>query len=326
MTTPTPFFHPTLEPDVYEIHVDNTNKELFECCARAAEYYTIQRRERSGSKSALDFGGVIHEALVPRKLMMNGDWNDLEHGSHLDWQTAQEKIILKAYTDKPVGLDEWRTPDRALQAIQLYNKTYPIDAEPFKILPRTVEMPFKIKLGEADLDSLVQIHTGSIHVKKVIVYWTGKIDALVDYGSLLVMDHKTTSVISQQYYDDFIISSQMLGYTWASRKLGYDVKGLLLDVLGLRRPSKSGTPNEFQRQRYFYSDEHLAEWEKDTFTHITDFLEHACRNYFAKSTKWCHGKFGECQYWDACTALPEQRKSILDSELYQPVTWSPLNK
>lgn len=322
MNLPTPFLHPTPEPDVYEIHIDNTNKELFETCARAAEYYSIQRRERAGSKAALDFGGVIHEALVPRKLVMSGE----STATFTEWTQQQQQIIIDFYANNPVGMDEWRTPDRAIEAICLYNKTYPIEAEPFKMIAGTVEMPFKIKLGEADLDTTVQTHTGPVFIKKVIIYWTGKMDGLVDYGSILVLDHKTTSVIGQQYYDDFVLSSQMHGYVWSARKLGHDAKGLLLDVLGLRKPSKSGTPNEFQRQRYFYTDEHLAEWEKDTFTLIVDFLEHWCRSYFPKSPKWCHGKYGKCQYWDVCTSLPEQRQGVLDSELYQPVTWSPLNK
>ena len=50
--------------------------------------------------------------------------------------------------------------------------------------------------------------------------------------------------------------------------------------LALRNPSRNGTPTELQRQRYFYTEELLEEWEKDTFTLITDFLEHLCRGYF----------------------------------------------
>ncbi len=313
MTTPIPFLIPTQEPDVYEMEVDNSSKELFETCARAAEYYTVERRQSHGEKPSLKFGDCIHKALVPRKL------------NEENWQEKQEKVIIDYYKEYTPPLEEWRTADRALDAIRKYNEAYPIDAEPFNIIPNTIELPFRIKLGEADIDSIVNTHAGTFFVKKVVIYWTGKIDGIVDYGVNLIEDHKTTSIIGAPFYDDFVLSSQMHGYTWAGRKLGYPVEGLLLDVLALRKPSRTGTPTEFQRQRYFYTEQHLAEWEKDTFTLITDFLEHLCRAYFPKSPKWCFGKYGRCQYWDVCTQVPEQRNAMLHSDLYQPVTWSPLN-
>jgi hypothetical protein len=313
MTTPIPFLIPTQEPDVYEMEVDNSSKELFETCARAADYYTRQRRTLRADRPSLNFGHIIHAALVPRKL------------NEENWQEKQEKIIIDYYNSYSPPINEWRTADRALDAIREYNKSYPITEEPFKVIANTVELPFRIKLGEADLGAMVTTHAGTFYVKRVVIFWTGKIDGIVDYGVNLILDHKTTSIIGSQFYDDFVLSSQMHGYTWAGRHLGYPVEGLLLDVLALRKPSRTGTPTEFQRQRYFYTEQHLAEWEKDTFTLITDFLEHLCRDYFPKSPKWCFGKYGRCQYWDVCTQIPEQRNAMLLSDLYQPVTWSPLN-
>jgi len=313
MQTPIPFLIPTQEPDVYEMEVDNSSKELFETCARASQYYSVERRKGAGERPSLNFGHIIHAALAPRKL------------NEENWQEKQEKIIIDYYNTYSPPIDEWRTADRALDAIREYNKSYPATEEPFKIITGTVELPFRIKLGEADLNATVTTHAGTFFVRKVVIYWTGKIDGIVDYGVNLILDHKTTSIIGSQFYDDFVLSSQMHGYTWAGRKLGYPIEGLLLDVLAVRKPSRTGTPTEFQRQRYFYTEQHIAEWEKDTFTLITDFLEHLCRDYFPKSPKWCFGKYGRCQYWDVCTQVPEQRNAMLHSDLYQPVTWSPLN-
>lgn len=317
MTTTPPT--PTLIPldtklGLYELHVDNSAKELFETCSRAAEYYTVKRRESAGERAALFYGGVVHQALVPRKL------------NQPNWEQLQEQLVIKAFSDHPPALDEWRTAERCLDTLRFYNKTYPLDAEPFKLVPDTVELGFKLPIGVAELDSDVTTHAGTFHVNKVVLMWTGRLDAIVSYdGQLLIMDHKTTSILGPTFYDDFVIGSQMLGYTWAARKLGFDVKGLLLDVIGARKPTKSGVGNELQRQRYFYSQEHIDEWEHDTFTAITDFLEHLCRGYFKKSTKWCFGRYGRCQYWDVCTQIPTQREAMLQSDMYKNVTWSPLN-
>lgn len=313
---PIPFLRPTSEEGVYELLVDNSSKELFETCSRAQFYYTVMRREGIAERPSLFRGTVIHGALARRMLGVS--------------EADQLRYIMDAYKDKDFGPDEWRTCERAVETIQLYNKQWPAETEPFDLVVEdrngrvAVEVPFKLYLGEAHLDSWVETHAGRFFVKKVLVYWTGIIDAVISYsGILLVMDHKTTSVLGTTFFDDFVLSSQMHGYVWAARKLGWDCKGLFLDVLAGRKPTRTGIANEFQRQRYFYSEEHLAEWERDTFTLITDFLEHLCRGYFPKSPKWCFGKYGRCQYWDVCSQLPQNRKQMLDSELFKNVTWDP---
>ena len=309
---PTPFLIP-LGNDDYELHVDNTSKELFETCARAAEYYTVHRREGVGERAALFRGSVIHEALGIRKRATNPDF-----------EKEQVAHIIVRYLDRDFGPDEWRTAEHAVDTIMLYNKQWPKASEPYKLLEGTTELPFKILLGKAELNSEVTTHVGTFRVRNVYIYWTGIIDALIDYGQVLVMDHKTTSILGPQFFDDFVLSSQMNGYVWSARKLGYPAVGLLLDAIAGRKPTKTGVAHEYQRNRYFYEEEHLAEWERDTFTLITDFLEHLCRGYFPKSPKWCFGKYGRCQYWDICSQRPDRRMHALQSDLFKNVTWSPL--
>lgn len=309
--TPTPFLSPIGDDD-YELCVDNSSKELFETCARAAEYYNVYRREGAAERPALFRGTVLHHALAIRKLR-----------PHDDFQPLQIDYILEAYRDKDFGEDEWRTAERAIDTIILYNKQWPIESEPFVVIEGSVEKPFKILLGTAELNTHIP---GIGYVRNVRIYWTGILDGLVDYSQLFVLDHKSTSVLGPTFFDDFVLSSQMHGYVWSARKIGYpDCAGLYLDVLASRKPTKTGIANEFQRQRYYYNDAHLAEWERDTFTLIEDFLEHLCRGYFPKSPKWCFGKYGRCQYWDVCTQPPENRQDVIESDLYKPVTWSPLS-
>jgi hypothetical protein len=309
---PTPFLIP-LGNDDYELHVDNTSKELFETCARAAQYYSVLRREGATERAALFRGSVVHEALGIRK-----------RATTPDFEKEQIAHILVRYLDRDFGPDEWRTAEHAVDTIMLYNKQWPIASEPYKLLEGTTELPFKILLGKAELNATVTTYTGTFFVRYVYVYWTGIIDAIIDYGQILVMDHKTTSVLGPSFFDDFVLSSQMNGYVWSAKKLGYPAEGLLLDAIAGRKPTKTGVAHEYQRDRKFYEQAHLDEWERDTFTLITDFLEHLCRGYFPKSPKWCFGKYGRCQYWDVCTQLPDRRNDLLQSDLYKPVTWSPI--
>lgn len=314
---PTPFLIHTGGDD-YEYQVDNSAKELFETCARAAQYNSVFKRESVAERSAQFRGSIVHSALAIRKRAKNPSF-----------EPDQIKLILDAYADKDFGPDEWRTAEHCVNSIMLYNKQWPIASEPFTVLTDkdqpAVELPFKLLLGRAELNSEVTTHAGTFYVKNVDVYWTGRIDAIIDYGGHLVMEHKTTSVLGPTFWDDFQLGSQPNSYVWAARKLGFPVVGAYIDAIAGRKPTRTGVAHEYQRQRFFYDQAHIDEWERDTFTLITDFLEHLCRGYFPKSPKWCMSKYGKCQYWDVCTQLPDRRMELLQSDLYKPVTWSPLH-
>jgi hypothetical protein len=315
---PTPLFiH--IDDGYYEMHIDNSTKELFESCARAAEYYTRWRREGVGERGSLFRGGVIHHCLAIRRLM------HLQHKSQKEWEAEQMAYIINAYEGKDFGFDEWRTAEHAINTILAYNQQWPIDLEPFTVLQESIEQPFKICLGDAEIRQKITTNQGTFYVEGVRIYWTGRMDCRIDYGSPLVMESKTTSILGTNFWDNFQLDSQTLGYAWSAKKLGYPVEGVYVDALAGRKPTKTGVPYEFQRQRFFYEQSQLNEWERDTFTLVTDFLEHLCRDYFPKSPKWCFGKYGRCQYWNVCVQEPEKRMAQINGDLYKPVTWSPLN-
>lgn len=316
--TTTPFLIP-LGNDNYEFRLDNSGKELFESCARAAEYYTVWRREKEGSRASLFRGKVIHHCMALRRNL------HLQNILQTKWEAEQMAYILSAYAGIDFGEEEWRTAEHAVNTVLEYNKTWPITAEPFTVVEGSVEKPFKLLLGEAELDADIVCHLGRLHINKVTIYWTGILDARVIYGSELVLDSKTTSILGSNFWDNFVLDSQMLGYVWSAKQLGWPVDGYYVDAICGRKPTKSGKAFEFQRQRFFADQEQVDEWARDTYTLVTDFLEHLCRGYFPKSPKWCFGKYGRCQYWDVCTQPPSHRESILQSDLFKNVTWNPLN-
>jgi hypothetical protein len=316
--TPTPFLRCIdATQGIYELWLDNSSKELFEVCARASEYYNVWRREAVAEKASLFRGSVTHHALAIRRQ------RHLEGAPQSVWEPEQIAYVINAYADKDFGPDEWRTAEHLVESLLEYNKMWPIESEPFTVIPGSIETPFKLPLGRAELDSDVTTFEGTFHVNTVLLYWTGIMDCRIDYGTPLVMDSKTTSILGTQFWDDFQLSSQMLGYVWSSHKLGFPVDGIYIDAFCGRKPTKSGKAHEYQRQRIYYDQARLDEWERDTYTLITDFLEHLCRGYFPKSPKWCFGKYGRCQYWDVCTQHPDQRSGVLQSDLYRPVTWNP---
>lgn len=306
------------EPGNFRLSFDNSSMEDFITCSRKAQYHSVFRRKPDGAEAALFYGGVAHEALEIRKQAMLVP--------NAAWQEQQVRLVIERFNAFPLPVDEWRTPDNLVELLKKYNDTYPIELEPYKIVPGTIELPFSVPIGTVDLDKELELRPGEkVFVKKIYVHWTGRIDAIVELdGSHLVQDHKTASVMGPSFFDDFDLSAQMHGYTWAARQLGYPVAGLYLDVLGNRKPTKTGKPHELLRQRFFYNDEHVEEWKQDTFTSLTDFMEHLIRGYFPKGQKWCHGRFGTCPYWDVCKLVPSQRNNAIFGSAFVDDDWSPL--
>lgn len=315
-----------LEGDDYILQIDNSTLEVASTCARAAEYQIVEGRVPI-PRGALLYGGAIHLGL--EEYYRGGD------------RRAVFTETLKGFEKTPL-VEDWRTPDRALECMSDYMSEYPRERETFKPLvtpegKQMVEIPFSIPLGEVPMNTDVPFSPGALvegftdrdsqlYIDTVHVFWTGKIDMVVEIPpDKWVLDHKTTSVLGPTYFEDFVLSQQTVGYTWATEKiLGEPVKGLLLNVIMGRPRSKSGVSQEFQRRRFIYPRHRLDEWPVNTLYLCADLLSYLARGYFPRMTKWCIGKYGKCKYHDVCSADPDLRNSILHSDSFENNTWSPL--
>ena len=323
-TTPQPVVVGTRYPLIDAngvLRIDNSSLEKFTTCARSAQYYLIDKRELSGPKPALHFGGLIHLLL---ELRYRDYPSTLTNEHKMEIIQRAEPVILK-FTERFGTVEgDHRTPARALDLLIAYLGFY--DNEPFSVHLGTdgkpfVEQYFEIPLGEIEYDSLYQ----GVHYKTIKVMWTGRIDLAVKTDSgLWVMDHKTTSMLGSTFFLDFVNSSAAIGYSWALQHIFQQpVQGLMVNALAVRKPSRTGTPTEFERQMVPYSQERIEEWKHNTLILVSDLLSHLDREYFPMETKWCVGKYGPCPYLDVCTMPPSMRLTILNSSQYEDVTWSP---
>jgi hypothetical protein len=316
------------EGNDYVLQIDNSSMEVFNTCPRAAFYSKIVGRTKKESP-ALVYGSAIHEGL--EYYYKNGRSKD-------SWEADMLTAALGVFEDKAQDfhLDEWRTADMLCHALQKYVRKYAKEeVKPLQLdTGPAVEIRFSQPLGVVEFGSRVPVelldnadeHTDDVaKVDNVHVYWIGKIDVIVeDSGGLFVMDHKTTQRVGNEFWNDFYLSNQMLGYAWATQKfLGEPVKGLILNAIIGRRPTKTGTSLDFQRQKYWYTQEQISNWEINALALVSDFLGDVHRDYFPMKTAWCT-KFGKCQYHDVCTLPESSRLHMLFSTQYQDNVWSPL--
>lgn len=322
---------PLLDGDTFMI--DNSSMEPFLTCPRLAQYVTLMQLRPSGEKVPLIFGGIIHKILEARYRAVTA----------LHAQTQEVTSVMLAVAEREFAKwtppeDEFRNYSCAVEFIRRYEEAYPF--EQFEVLRLAdgtplIEFPFALPLGEIDIEAELLVRdtktgiTAPRHVKTIKLVWMGRIDMAYRsqngrgaYG----MDHKTTSIMGPSFAEQFTLSHQQYGYAWALEQLiGEPVHGVVINGLGVRKPTKTGKAFEFQRPLISIRPALMSEWKTDTIHIIADFIEMARRGYMPKHTVWCTGKFGTCSFHKVCTLdSAEQRQVMLESGEFQQNTWSPL--
>lgn len=319
---------PSLPPDTYILRIDNSSLEVFQTCPRAAFHHLVQRRIKPPS-SALKFGGAVHVALEAYYKAIATNTPIIP----ADLIT----LALNYYAGTQVFGTDHRTPEYLSTVLLSYFHEYEWNDFPVAD-PSHVERPFALTLGELELDrclpftALQLLGEGPdepLFVKKLIVLWSGRIDLFTSYlDKPSICDHKTSSIEGPTFYEQFRLSQPIHGYVWAARQM-FDIPKLnhfVLNAIILRKVTKTGKGIEFIRRPYDITDYHINEWQQDVMLEISNFVHLLSESYFPKAPIWCVGKFGVCQFHDVCTLSSDaEKKALIQSELYAPVTWSPLN-
>lgn len=312
----------------YILKLDNSTTEVFQTCPRAAFYYCVKRRIRTG-RAALIFGGAIHAAL---EYMYITGFSDLR-GAKVKAIEHMEKESFNPGSD-------WRTPELALIVLEQYFNYYSLADQITPLIrdgAKLVEMPFEIEVAKFDVNSFFPYTNAELgiptdspdekaFVETIHLHWIGKIDILgLVNDTVHVIDHKTTSMGGDTFFNDFTLSQQTVGYAWAAQHLlGQPVNNFMVNALIIRKPTRTGKGTEFDRRTFFYPPDFLDEWQRDIFSSCESFVFSLLHGSFPKYTKWCMGKYGACQYHSVCSSLPESRDFVLATDSFAPVTWSPL--
>lgn len=310
----------TNEQDVYDLELDNSSLETLTSCAKKFQLQRVVGKSPARS-SPLNFGGALHEGLAA-----------LYSQKGLD---KARELTINAF-DMSIEPD-WRTLDYCLDVLNQYYSQFFIgdSIRPIKIDGQlAVEIPIRQHIFDVEVESKTQFTMSELSgaesneplfIKRLRVFYTGRIDLIAHYqGGLYVVDHKTTSILGQTFYDNFILSSQVSGYVDAARHYLNQPVNFLVNAIAVRKPTRTGTPFEVHREPYPISEWNLQEWKHDTVAHIHRVIDGLLIRKFPKSPVWCQGKYGQCPYFMVCSAPPEQRPMLLGSGHYTDFSWNPL--
>lgn len=290
------------------LFVDNSFIELLTTCPWKCWASSVAKRRLASETPALRLGSHIHATLAYRyKIEAFGKPYN---------QDVQFRILSKRFERTPCETEDWRNLDTAQKVIEAYNTSHPI--EPFDIVNHNgfplVEKPFAVEAGQ---------------IGDVTIIYTGRIDLCLrdNNNGLFVMDHKTTTMLGDTYWKDMEFSEQQRGYCWIIRKiLGEEPLGYIVNVLAMRRPTKTGVPIEFQRQRFYTKEPtgQLDDWHQNMLAQVEEFLWHYGRGIFPRHHKHCIGKYGACEFVRVCELPEKDRATALASGAFKNNEWSPL--
>jgi hypothetical protein len=281
------------------------------------DYNRLRKRTLAGAKPALNFGTSGHKALEHRyKACLN-------QAVSPQVEDEQIRILETFFATNPPPEDEYRNLNWAIELfVKKYNKHY--SSEPFSVLldenqKPLVELPFTVPLAT---------------IGDVSVIYMGRIDLPVLWDDqVFILDHKTTSMLGQGFWDDLRVSPQQIGYAWAFWKLtGRCPAGFCVNAIRTKQaPVKPKNGIDawwsecYERSKEFLSIDQYNEWEENLIKLVEEYLFHENKSYFPMKKKWCCGKYGRCQYYEVCTTNRESRDMMLQSSMYVDNDWSPLN-
>lgn len=264
--------------------------DLYEFCPRKYFFSRIKKVRFPGEFKDLDkvFGRCVHKILADYDIGIFSGRNKEEVLSEIILSLRGTLLGDKELEPLLYSEDTKYNIKNLLRSLVWYMEIYKED--PFKTapLPNTapgIEFNFELPFFE-DYKLL------------------GRVDKLCvgDHG-LWVLDRKTTSqFLGPWYFRTYALSNQTLGYVWALRKMGLDVKGMIIEA--------NQIAVDFCRWGRFVipvTQERCDEWYENSMGWIKD----AAKLEYRKNTTAC-GNYDGCPYMEVCAAPLSQQQMYLD--------------
>lgn len=285
--------------------IDNTAIEQFNRCRRLYNFTMRQHRRRRGAPPpSLAYGSIIHHML------------DTHYRTGGSYPAVMATAAMKWEDHNRPG--DHRTLARACNDYDGYLAKYGVPAaEEGNGLGFTVH-----RGGQPMLEQTIELQIpGARHP------YTGKLDRIIDLqGAYYVEDHKSSSMLRADFFQQFELHNQMLGYvTLAGILTGLPIRGVRINAI-ICSPKNT----KYERQTIAFEPSVLEEWQSVYDRYLYD-IEHEERKVrdgdpsaFPPNYNACAHKYGICQFQSICTLSMKHRERAIEQDF--PVNpWNPMD-
>lgn len=158
--------------------------------------------------------------------------------------------------------------------------------------------------------------------------YTGKLDRPIQVsGQYLIEDHKTASQFRADYFKQWELDNQMIGYA----VLGEVITSLPIAGVRINAHIIHKSDSIFERRTIIFSQQRLKDWARN-YDFWLERLEESAENAtkygwveaaYPMNLSACAGKYGMCQYAGVCSMPPKLRQPVLEQE-FDELPWNPL--
>jgi len=260
-------------------------------CLRLYYYRHLRHLTTPEKALSLLYGGALHAGLAEK--YRGGPLTQQCQAFDREW-------ILAGGREDPK-----RNARQGFNTLVAYNALYGDDSQ-WEILG--VEMPFIWPISSN-------------------LIWVGIIDLLVRTrgGQLLLADHKTTSLMTENWWHHRNPNHQYSGYIGAARAvLGMELSSLLVNAIGVTK-NKTINESNFERRLTSRSEKEIEKWiyEIQTWWDIVSL----CRDHqsWPRNPHYCNEWNRLCDYHIICTMSGIDYRTWEPSpELFIYNEWDPL--
>jgi len=280
--------------------------------ARCPAKYLFSRlmglRMPDSSMIALDYGSDMHAAFPHC------------YGDDISCVEKATSVFKQSWETRPYGEgDSKRNTLNARASLAEFQRTHKPSACPYKFVEFAKEIRAQTAevISDNELPFLVDIGADLV--------FAGRIDAVVRMkGSddLWALDYKTTSEISQRYFDNFANHPQIVGYSRAlSLVMSEKVEGLIIEASRV-----SAKRVETQWNNIFVNQQQIKMFEDYAKQIASDILLCNTNKTWPQKSTGCatYAMFGQpgrsCEYTDLCLIgdWREMAKYYSKSEPFHP--------
>jgi len=278
---------------------DNTMLATGADCTMQMKYKFFHNLRPNVNNINLHAGGAFAKGL--EVVRMHKFTPGMEHRSPDAPKIFGARALISAYGDVDPG-DNVKSCDRMLGALESYLTQYNPDTDHIK--PAIINGKPAVEFNFAWPIDVSHPVTG------MPLIYCGRFDLLGhlndDMDSMWVVDEKTTKQLGPTWPKQWTLRSQFMGYTWGSRKFGYNVKGAIIRGISILKSSYGHA----EAMVYF------PDWMVDRW------YEQACARLERYKRMWHGDEPWEYNFASACTQYGGcQFKMLCESP--EPSAWVP---
>lgn len=303
------------------VRINSSSLSVIQECLRKSQYLLHEKWRSENEAPATIFGSAIHKALevyyggnmADRKLPKLETMELMSYGHKVEGEEtelllkATRAFIEKAHPLAALPEMDKRSIQNGVWTLYHYFQSFINDpyiafvdeAGPF------IERGFSFRLHEDE---------------KLIIDYFGTIDLVVKHiknGDVMVCDHKTSSMVGNDFYNRLKPNAQYTGYLLGAREVfKLDTNSFLVSCLQVKsKPITSrGTPPHFPRQVTTRDENDYEEFKDSVIWAVTNYLDALSVSTFPMMNVNACAMYAGCSFLQVCSAPKSLRQNIMNAK------------